>query len=57
MNFYLFYKGGDFMKKLLVALSLGAVLVAGFTFTQDSPSDLSMDREPGILSIQKTNLF
>ncbi|MGP4066373.1 hypothetical protein ACTWPF_15825 [Oceanobacillus sp. M65] len=45
------------MKKLLVALSLGAVLVAGFTFTQDSPSDLSMDREPGILSIQKTNLF
>lgn len=39
------------MKKFLVGLSLGALLVGGFAFAQTSPVDLSMDREPSILKI------
>ncbi|WP_281250307.1 hypothetical protein [Virgibacillus siamensis] len=38
------------MKKLIVSLSLGALLTAGFLFTQD-PVDLTSDDEPSVLSI------
>ncbi|MFC4023331.1 hypothetical protein ACFOUV_05780 [Oceanobacillus longus] len=43
------------MRKLLAGLSLGALLVGGFAFAQDSnPVDLTMDKEPSIFSISNT---
>ncbi|MGY0694802.1 hypothetical protein ACW2QC_18805 [Virgibacillus sp. FSP13] len=46
------------MKKLFTTLSLGALLVAGFLFSQDNqPIDTAMDVEPSILSISNTGSF
>jgi len=40
------------MKKILVGLSLGALLVGGFAFAQETnPTDFSMDREPTIYRV------
>lgn len=40
------------MKKWLATTALGALLVAGILFAQDTAStDLSMDAEPSILSV------
>ncbi|WP_281355766.1 hypothetical protein [Virgibacillus ihumii] len=41
------------MKKLIVTLSLGTLLTAGFLFTQE-PVDLASDAEPSVLSIGNT---
>lgn len=45
------------MKKFLACLSLGALLATGVAFAQDTPVDLSMDREPSVFSIQQSNFF
>ncbi|WP_170138832.1 hypothetical protein [Oceanobacillus chungangensis] len=43
------------MKKILAGLSLGALLVTGFAFA-DAPTDLSMDREPSVFSINQATV-
>ncbi|MYL59795.1 hypothetical protein GLW20_19990 [Virgibacillus halodenitrificans] len=46
------------MKKFIAGLSLGALLVTGFAFVQQSdPTDLTMEREPSILSIKQPTVF
>ncbi|WP_278309198.1 hypothetical protein [Oceanobacillus zhaokaii] len=42
------------MKKLLVGLTFGALLLTGFAFADNSANDLAFEVEPSILSVQKT---
>lgn len=42
------------MKKMIVSLSLGALLTAGFLFTTQEPVELAYDAEPSVLSIGNT---
>ncbi|GAA0598660.1 hypothetical protein GCM10009001_13580 [Virgibacillus siamensis] len=41
------------MKKLILTLSLGALLTAGFLFA-DEPTELASDAHPSVLSIGNT---
>ncbi|MBM7601116.1 hypothetical protein JOC34_003537 [Virgibacillus halotolerans] len=41
------------MKKTIVSIALGALLVVGFSFAQSNqPTDSAMEVEPSVLSIQ-----
>ncbi|SFB15341.1 hypothetical protein SAMN04488072_10890 [Lentibacillus halodurans] len=39
------------MKKIMVTLAFGALLVVGFAAAQDAPTDSAMEWEPKILSV------
>ncbi|WP_156960162.1 hypothetical protein [Oceanobacillus manasiensis] len=45
------------MKKIISGLAIGAVLLSGYFFTQQEDLAFVGEREPSVLSIQKTNLF
>ncbi|WP_156291002.1 hypothetical protein [Oceanobacillus salinisoli] len=41
------------MKKILATLTLGALLLTGFTLAESSATDLSLEKEPSIFSVQE----
>ncbi|MEN1969606.1 hypothetical protein WMZ97_16200 [Lentibacillus sp. N15] len=45
------------MKKIIATVVLGALLATGFLFTQDNSSNLAIDREPSVFSINNANFF
>ncbi|WP_162986367.1 hypothetical protein [Virgibacillus sp. Bac332] len=41
------------MKKVFVATAFGTLLLAGFFFVNDQPTDLAMDLEPEVTAIEQ----
>ncbi|MFC3039753.1 hypothetical protein ACFOGI_05775 [Virgibacillus xinjiangensis] len=46
------------MKKIIASLALGGILAAGFLFATDNqPTDVAMEMEPTIFSVEKPKSF
>lgn len=41
------------MKKVLTLTALGTLFVAGYLFTNDQPTDVAMDLEPEVYSVEQ----